>query len=172
MNNKSYRLVPESLTEALLKLLEEKQIADINVSELCQRAGVSRISYYRNYDSMSDILLDHMKKTDDEWWQSLSGLSAEEFATNFWNELCGHYRKNEKFIKMLYANDLSFLIKEHIFSCCSIGPECDDTQAYERSVLAGALYGFMDEWIRRGMKDIPGKFGFYMIIEDVFRGSK
>ena len=30
-----------------------------------------------------------------------------------------------------------------------------ELEAYQRAALAGALYGIIDEWIRRGMGDIP-----------------
>ena len=48
--------VVERLTGALLELLEEKPLADISVSELCDRAGVGRTSFYRNYQEKEDIL--------------------------------------------------------------------------------------------------------------------
>ncbi len=48
--------VVERLTGALLELLEEKPLADVSVSELCDRAGVGRTSFYRNYQEKEDIL--------------------------------------------------------------------------------------------------------------------
>ncbi len=40
----------------LLELLKEKNALDISVSELTQRAGVSRSSFYRNYSSFEGII--------------------------------------------------------------------------------------------------------------------
>ena len=48
--------VKRSLSEALLALIEEKGLASIGVSELVIRAGVSRSSFYRNFDSIDDVL--------------------------------------------------------------------------------------------------------------------
>lgn len=44
------------LTTALLQLLEKKPLAEIKVTELVSRAGVSRMAYYRNFDTLEDIL--------------------------------------------------------------------------------------------------------------------
>ncbi|KRL84696.1 TetR/AcrR family transcriptional regulator [Lacticaseibacillus pantheris] len=44
------------LTTALLQLLEKKPLAEIKVTELVARAGVSRMAYYRNFDTLEDIL--------------------------------------------------------------------------------------------------------------------
>ena len=43
--------VVEQLTGALLALLQEKPLADISVSQLCDKAGVGRTSFYRNYQA-------------------------------------------------------------------------------------------------------------------------
>ena len=48
--------VVEQLTGALLALLQEKPLADISVSQLCDKAGVGRTSFYRNYQEKEDIL--------------------------------------------------------------------------------------------------------------------
>lgn len=59
--NEAHDMVMESLTQALLQLMEKKPLSKINVSELCTRAGVGRVSFYRNFDSMDDILVQHLK---------------------------------------------------------------------------------------------------------------
>lgn len=55
-NRESNRLTRESLEISLLQLLEKKELAKITISELVNRAGVSRASFYRNYNSKEEIL--------------------------------------------------------------------------------------------------------------------
>lgn len=45
-------LSKESLQTALMLLLKNKALHEISITELCQRAGVSRMAYYRHYDSI------------------------------------------------------------------------------------------------------------------------
>ena len=59
-NNQSNLLVKECLVTALLKLTKEKTLSSISISELCLVAGVSRMAYYRNYDSIDEIFLNHL----------------------------------------------------------------------------------------------------------------
>lgn len=47
------------LTTALLQLLEKNTYSSINVSQVVRRAGVSRMAFYRNFDSLDDVLFDH-----------------------------------------------------------------------------------------------------------------
>ena len=48
--------VKRNIVRALIELMQKKNYSDISVSEITALAGVSRISYYRNYDSKEDIL--------------------------------------------------------------------------------------------------------------------
>lgn len=65
MNNQEKNTyVRTQLTQALLRLLQEKKLADISVSELTQRAQVGRASFYRNYQSLSDILFQYDQSLD------------------------------------------------------------------------------------------------------------
>ncbi len=49
----------ERIAVALLALLDEKEFSRISITEITERAGVSRVSYYRHFSSKEDILLRH-----------------------------------------------------------------------------------------------------------------
>lgn len=161
--NEAHEMVVESLAQALLQLMEKKPLNKINVSELCSRAGVGRISFYRNFDSLDEILVQHLKKCTDDWWADFVQREAEGFYNDFWPELLEQYRKNAHLIQLLYQNNASHLIKDHIFACCQPAGEVSVDEAYSRAALAGALYGMVDEWIKRGMGELPENFSFRKI---------
>ena len=62
-NQESNRITKESLEISLLQLLEKKELAKITISELVERAGVSRAAFYRNYDSKEEILQEIFQRT-------------------------------------------------------------------------------------------------------------
>lgn len=41
--------IKEALQDALILLMKEKQYRSISVTELCKKAGVSRMAFYNNY---------------------------------------------------------------------------------------------------------------------------
>ena len=53
--------VKRNIVRALIELMQKKNYSDISVSEITALAGVSRISYYRNYDSKEDILTESLE---------------------------------------------------------------------------------------------------------------
>ena len=50
------RLARERIVAALTELMSEQDYTSITITEITQRAGVSRMTYYRNYSSKEDIL--------------------------------------------------------------------------------------------------------------------
>jgi len=47
-----------ALINAFVALLTRKPYLDISVSDLVREAGIARASFYRNYDSLDEVLLD------------------------------------------------------------------------------------------------------------------
>ena len=41
--------IKEALQDALILLMKEKQYRSISITELCRKAGVSRMAFYNNY---------------------------------------------------------------------------------------------------------------------------
>ena len=151
--NEAHDVVVESITGALLILMQKKPLNEINVSELCTKAGVSRVSFYRNFTSLKDILTKYLKKCTDDWWTEFSKKSEDDIRQSFWKELLNQYKMNTDLINLLKKNNITYIIKDHIFSCCGPKPEHDEKTAYICACLSGLIYGFVDEWIRRGMTE-------------------
>lgn len=73
-NKESNQLTRESIETALLFLLEKKDMAQISISELVKKAGVSRNAFYRNYKSKEEILEMAYERTSShlsDRWKSL-----------------------------------------------------------------------------------------------------
>ena len=51
----------EYLTTALMQLLETTDFNDIKISQLVKRAGVSRMAFYRNFDTLEDVLRNYFE---------------------------------------------------------------------------------------------------------------
>lgn len=153
--NKAHDIVIECLTQSLILLLQNQKLEDITISELCEKAGISRISFYRNYNKIEDILLNQLNQITDDWWNSYVIDDSTFLNDSFWDELSKQYLSHKDFIMLLYKNNLSYIIKEHVFSRCGPKPEYNLTKKYATSVIAGAIYGFLDEWFLNGLQKTP-----------------
>lgn len=56
IERKNNKIVTESITIALIQLMEKKDFCNISITELTKRAGVGRVSFYRNFVDKEDVL--------------------------------------------------------------------------------------------------------------------
>lgn len=49
------------MDEALLELLEKKDLAYITVKEICEKAGVNRSTFYLHYETLDDLLTESVR---------------------------------------------------------------------------------------------------------------
>ena len=78
MSNKGRNLyVVEHITDSLLDLMKQKHLSDISIGELCNKAGVGRASFYRNFRVKEDVITRELKKRLETWW--LSAIVKPDF---------------------------------------------------------------------------------------------
>ena len=142
--------VTEHITAAILSLLEEKPLSEISISELCDQAGVGRASFYRNFQEKEDVLRAYIKGLFDEWTGELEKdlpLDRLIFA------LFSHFEAHRDFYALLSKQGLVPLLKDVILSSCGFHPELEAKAAYASAFAAYSLYGWVEVWFLRGMKE-------------------
>lgn len=153
--------VVEHLTGAMLTLLKEKPIAEITVSELCGMAGVGRTSFYRNYGDKEEIVREYIKKLSQDWvdkCKAKSNGSVREIV----RILFSHFEANRDFYSLLNQRGLVYLLKDIILDLCGFNPDQDMAAAYSSAYVGFFLYGWIEVWFRRGMKDTTEELIAYL----------
>ena len=89
-------LFVESVVEGLWELLEDKSFEKISVSELVERAGIDRVSFYRNFSNKEEVLKRSFNMELQAWlserqidlsdWTDGQLLSALRQFFDFWYE--------------------------------------------------------------------------------------
>lgn len=144
--------VTEHLKNALLKLLSEKPISDISVSELVETAEVGRASFYRNYEQKEDILRAYIDELFHEWINEWHEKEGEPLSEQI-RIMIAHFEKYRDFYKLLNSRGLTYLLKDAVIGLCGPKPEYEKVQAYASAFFAYTLYGWIDVWFQRGMQE-------------------
>jgi len=153
MNNEQKNTyVKKQITAALLALLKEKPLSEISISELTSRAEIGRVSFYRNYESKEDILKEESERLIREWGR-LYESNPESAPETLFPSLFDFYRDHKDFYTTLYHAGMSSIMMETIVSTIRITPEMQNLEAYMKSFWAYGIYGWMLEWIKRGMQE-------------------
>ena len=133
--------VIQHLTDAFLSLFSQKPINDISISELVETAGVGRASFYRNYESKEDILKAYLNErfleVKDEWAKNSGAPLSEQVRI-----MINHFDRGQ-----------TYMLKDVIIDLCGPKPEYEAVQAYASAFVAYTLYGWIDVWFQRGMKE-------------------
>ena len=123
-----------------------------SIIELVERAGVARVSFYRNFTSKENVIEVYLTTLIEEWNKDFKELGD---TSKFSDSLIRHFYKHKDFYLMLYKQNLSNMIYENLRSACEVNKSNVNLERYGKSMLAGMLFGWLDEWMRHGMPESP-----------------
>lgn len=144
--------VIDHINEALFGLLEEKTLNDISISEICETAGVGRMSFYRNYESKEDVVEKRLLQLIQEWGKDFEDKADPSY---FSESLLRHFYKHKSFYLLIYKQGLSNLILETLRAAVKLNDAKNNFERYTKSMIAGMIWGWVDEWMRQGMPETP-----------------
>lgn len=136
--------------ETLLELMLEQSYASITVKMLCEKAGLSRMTFYRLFESKEDVLyalVDHVLQNLVDY--KLPQCQIESGASPYLQKVFSYWRQQSPLIKALFDNHFSALFMER--STLHILREDTDTlqyigaanNRYEREMLQFFLSGIL-----------------------------
>lgn len=143
--------VKECITTALIKMMGEHSFESISITNLVECAGVARVSFYRNFTSKEDVIKQHLDFLIREWGREFEKTGA---LSTLNESLIKYYYKHRDFYLLLYKHNLSAMIYENIREALQIDSVEESNERFRRAVWAGAIFGWIDEWARRGMPKI------------------
>lgn len=140
------------ITESLIKLLREKELAEISIREITNLAYVSRNSFYRNYTTKEDIIKKHLRYLLKEWMDYYEKYGADSHAQRF-GSLFKHLKDNGEFYLLVKQRNLLYLLHDALMDISGPKPEQTNIEAYTVAFVFNGIYGWIDEWIARGMQE-------------------
>ncbi len=142
----------EQLTKACLQLLAEKPPGEITVSELCELAGTGRVTFYRNYSDMTDIIRQYLFRLNREWTDHL-GTDWSAPLDQIVGMILKHFEDHRDFYAVLNERHLVWLMKDVIMNATQLKVDGSMALAYSSAYIIYLLYGWIEVWFQRGMKD-------------------
>lgn len=157
--------------EAMGRLLEEKPIRKITVTEICKMAGVNRATFYRHYIDPEDLANTMQKEAVDKLVQAVSviqtGDNVEEILTLILRTI-----RTSTVVKMMRTQEDSgsvYVLMNQLSKACydnylsnyiRLHPEYAENKDVQQSVyayLTSGATGVMVWWILTGMKEPEDK---------------
>ena len=70
-----------------------------------------------------------------------------------WKDLFRYLKEDDEFYILLEKRGLLFLLGDALYSVCGPKSEQPDSLAFFASYVARGVYGWIEEWIKRGMQN-------------------
>lgn len=144
--------VVDLITDAFIKLLYEKKFDSISISEISSAAFVSRNSFYRNFSSKEDIIQKYLRAILNPWFETY-GDGKPHSNAEIYGDLFIILKDNQEFFYLLQSQNLLNLLLNLFLELTGPKPTLDNTWAYITSFISFGTYGWIVEWINRGMQE-------------------
>ena len=156
--------VKQDMYKALLRLIGNKPFSSISVSDITSAAGVSRMSFYRNYNAIEDILTEHLGEVVEEYKKK----EAEEYDTGskkvfyekkYMLRCFRFFYLHREFIDALITAGMGDLflskITEHLIQKWIDTEKGIREENLKISAFAGAIYNMYREWSKGDFLEQP-----------------
>ena len=158
--NTTNLFIRECITQALIKLMKTKPLSSITITELTKSAGVSRMSYYRNFNSKEEIFSSYLETIFSEYEEyskyTISG--GVYYDTEHLTHYLTFILKYKDFLYALTDNGYSSLflmaITEYMLNNWHIN-KSNNVEYYTLIVFAGGLYNIYISWAKNDFKEEP-----------------
>ena len=160
----------KNISLALYALLLRKPYVEISVSDICEKAGVSRVSFYHYYDSKDDILIQFSDERFAEFFDDFTKLDFMTFE-DLIVEMFKFLKNNSRQLAILrYAKKEDILMEQfysygrYIFSHSLTSQLIKNRDnPLVMSFLVGGLFQVIMKWLDEGMTSTPEEIAKYVL---------
>ena len=159
----------QAIVMALLELLEEKRFSEIGVTDIVARAGVARMSYYRNFDSKEQVIEAYI---DSLLARALSEnrdkdpsdiLDAPSLRAGFARSLeimRGEKRRVLALVRAGFASKLQNMMDGYVENRLGDMP-AESIERFGLYFISGALLNVLIHWLEQGARESPDELAEY-----------
>jgi AcrR family transcriptional regulator len=166
------RFTQKTLRDSLVTLMKDKPILDISIRNICERAGVSRSTFYTYYNDQYDLIrqiemetIAEMEKIIQPYLSAARKSSSQTTVALLLQDILQYIINNNNSIQVLLSEngDSGFQKKffrngiESLWKIIeALGVKMPDEQGtkYGFAFLVGGFLALVQEWLKNGM-DTP-----------------
>jgi len=162
---------------ALFALIGEKNYRDITISEVCLRAGLTRKTFYRDFDSLDDVIDFAVYARMKDYMRNPAPASFEEYTLQFF-QFCAKRKQvlalfEQQGIAILLARSFTNYLPESTYLkslAVQAGFNSENRDYFWKSLVMQEC-SFLEVWVQRGFKETPEELAALNVrLLSVFKG--
>lgn len=114
-NNQSL-LSKKWIIDSLLYLLKTKPYSEITITEITKKAGVARLTFYRNFESKDQILITRSNYLFQEYLDEIRQNGKITSIQQALLQCFNNWQRDSQVMELLIKNDLIYLIEQPFYT--------------------------------------------------------
>lgn len=151
----------ECIIDAFLMLLSENNLQDISVTEICKKAGVARITFYKYYKTINDVLKATVDFKFNEFKEDLIKAKLGGDIKKVLELSITSIVPLRKPLKSLSRSNMSGILLQYFTNALATLLPIIETDVELKKIkylfLSGGVFNILSDWVSLGMKDTPKK---------------
>jgi PAS domain S-box-containing protein len=165
-NDRAMKKSKTQICSALMKLLQTKPYRRITVSQICDYAGVSRPTFYKNFDTMDAVVRYKLQQIKKNYLRdhSRSG-DIRALLTDFY----AFVRSNPEINLLLTKGKLYYIFEDILREDCQADMAKIKEQTPDRAVaeylpgyLSATVVSLLKKWVESGYEQTPEQMGEFV----------
>ncbi len=149
------KIVKDYIVDALFELLKKNEINKISITDVINKAGVCRASFYRNFYELEDIIRYFLTQLGEKS-SSVVPITTDSTYQHTIESFKNILEEKEK-MQLLAKRDLLYLYDDIVYQLCKtqmkkLNIKDDDYSAY---AITGASTFLIKAWINNNFKEKP-----------------
>ncbi len=142
------------ISEALIYLMKKKDYSSITNKDITDKAGLSHITIYRNFNSKDEIIKYYLDTITEDFIRESNITYSPNNFRDYIITLFTHLQKNKDIALLLYKANMLHYLKDE-FDKIFLAKAHNLNEEYHYSFVSGGLYNVYYYWIKNNCKETP-----------------
>lgn len=154
-NNKRKKSSMEKIEKIFLQLIQKKNIEEISVSTICEKADLNRSTFYANYIDIYDLAEKIKKDMEEEFAEFQISMNSKSDETGYLN-MFRHIKENQIFFKTYFKLEDISMSKPTEYRVDLAEKYYDNKYIdYHIEFFRAGLNAVIKKWLAGGCKESP-----------------
>ena len=156
------KYVDKYIIDSLFALMQKKKYEDISITDITNKAGVGRVSFYRNFNTKEDIIRTWIYNVTEDFLTNSNISFEKDTLEDYFIKLFTHLEKFKIETTLIYKADLFNLLKDE-FDNRLITIYKSKYTDYKSYFIAGGIFNVYYYWLKNGCVETPSEIANKLI---------
>lgn len=152
---KTTEFLKECMADALLRLMREMPVEKISITQITEKAGVGRATWFRNFTSKNEAVTFKLIRLWDKWAEEHELFERHRYTLDNAVTFFEFNYSIQNILDTIYRAGLQSAVYDSFYQVMS--QQFDETadECYQIRFYSYGLFGLLDEWVKRKYCESP-----------------